>query len=69
MENTHEKRTKNVNCYFCIVITQVVCVMLILISLVCIKYFFKNTYKKINVFYNEEICSTTDINEVIKNED
>ena len=68
MESTPENKAKNVNCYFCIVITQAVCVAIILISLICIKYFFKSTYKKINTFYNEEICSTTDVNEVINNE-
>ncbi len=56
---------KPFNCYFAIVITQCVCVVILLISLICIKYFFKGTYKQLKVFYEKEICSDTDINEVL----
>ncbi|MBE6750003.1 MAG: hypothetical protein E7560_02445 [Ruminococcaceae bacterium] len=57
---------KNKNSQFAnIIITQGICVLIILTSVVVIKYFFKSTYKKLESFYSAYICSDTDINEVI----
>ena len=66
MENIENKTLKIKNPFISIMITQSVCVMLILISLVSIKYFFENTYNDLKKFYNSEICSDTDIDEVIE---
>jgi len=51
-----------------LIITQTVCVAIILLSIITVKYFFKGTYKKLLKFYNENICVTTDINEVLSDE-
>lgn len=65
MENNQSAERKPFNCFFAIVITQCICVVIILLSVLCIKYFFKGTYKQIKVFYENEICSDTDIGEVL----
>lgn len=51
-----------------IVITQCICVAIILISLLVTKYFFKGTYAEIKEWYNENICIGTDINEVLESD-
>ncbi len=51
-----------------LVIAQSVCVLVIILSIVTIKYFFKGTYKKLLNWYTENICVTTDINEVLSDE-
>ena len=66
MENTDKKIGKPKNYYVSIIITQSICVALIALSVVCIKYFFKDSYKQIKEFYKNEICSQTDIDEVLK---
>ena len=48
-----------------IIIVQAVFTMLILISVVVTKYFFEDTYSGLKLFYEQQICSQTDINEVI----
>lgn len=68
MEKAENGANKNMNCFFGIVITQCICVIIILIGVICVKYFFKDTYKKLDTFYKEEICSTTKIDEVISSE-
>lgn len=66
METVENKILKPKNYYVSIIITQSICVVLIALSVICIKYFFKGTYKQIKEFYKNEICSQTDINEVLK---
>mgnify|MGYP006992207729 CR=1 FL=1 len=48
-----------------IIITQGICVLIILTSVVVIKYFFKSTYKELKSFYISCVCSDTDIKEVL----
>lgn len=50
------------------VIVQSVCVLIILASVIIMKYFFKGTYSQLENFYREEILSDTKISEVIPNE-
>lgn len=50
------------------VIVQSVCVLIILASIVIMKYFFKGAYSQIESFYREEILSDTKISEVLGNE-
>ena len=50
------------------VIVQSVCVLMILASIVIMKYFFKGAYSQIENFYREEILSDTKISEVLGNE-
>lgn len=50
------------------VIVQSICVLIILASVVIMKYFFKGAYSQIEKFYREEILSDTKISEVLQNE-
>lgn len=64
MEN--EEIIKNpFNCYFAILITQFITVLIIILSLLILKYFFKPTFKSINRFYEKNICQEVSIGEVI----
>ncbi len=49
-----------------IFITQIITVLIILCSVLIVKYFFKGTYKEFKVWYKENICAQTDINEVLE---
>lgn len=51
-----------------IIITQAICIALILIAVLITKYFFKDTYNELKIFYEQQICADTDINEVIGEE-
>ena len=49
-----------------IIIAQSICVLIIILSILTTKYFFKSTYKKFVNWYNEKVTVTTDVNEVLK---
>lgn len=49
-----------------ILITQIIAMVIILISVLIVKYFFKSTYDDLKVWYKEEICAVTDVNEVLE---
>jgi hypothetical protein len=51
-----------------LIITQAICVLIIISSVITVKYFFGGTYKKLLSWYKENICVTTDINEVLSDE-
>lgn len=57
---------KRPNMYINIVITQLICVLLVLISILVLKYFNKTEYKKVKAWYLEEITPTTSVSEVLK---
>ncbi len=48
-----------------IIIVQAVFIAIILITVIITKYFFADIYSDLKEFYTEQICSETDINEVI----
>lgn len=52
--------------YINIIITQAICVAVILLSVFVLKYFFKAEYKEVKNWYNTEIATNTDINEVLE---
>ena len=54
------------NMYINIIITQAICVILILLSVLTVKYFFKGEYKNFKEWYLEEITADTHIEEVIR---
>lgn len=54
--------------FYKVVIVQSICVVLIISSVVVMKYFFKAEYVKAKEFYKSEIMSDTDINEVLLDE-
>lgn len=49
-----------------ILITQIIAMVIILISVLIIKYFFKSTYEDLKAWYKEDICANTDIQEVLE---
>lgn len=50
------------------VIVQSICVLIILASVLVIKYFFKGTFQKIETFYKQEIMADTKVSEVLEGE-
>ncbi len=54
--------------FYKVVIVQSICVILILLSVVTMKYLFKEEYVKIKDFYKTEILNDTDVNEVLLDE-
>ena len=54
--------------FYKVIILQAVCVLIIILSLLAIKYFFKGEFKEVQAFYYENIAVDTDINEVLKDE-
>ena len=54
--------------FFGIIITQITVTLIILLSVLAVKYFFKSTYKELKVWYDTNICAETDINEVLDDE-
>ncbi len=51
-----------------LIITQSICIGIIILSVLVTKYFFKGTYKKFVAWYNRNVTVTTDINEVLSDE-
>lgn len=65
MENQNDKTTAKKNMWLGVVITQCICVAIILISLVIMKYFFSDTFGHIKEWYKINICNDTSVNEVL----
>lgn len=49
-----------------IIITQSICVIMVIATLLVTKYFFKTEFKRVKDWYIKNICVNTDINEVIE---
>lgn len=60
--NGNVKKSK----YADIVTAQLICVLIIILGLLTVKYFFPDTFTEIKEFYTERICDETSIDEVIK---
>ena len=58
---------KNDNIYK-LIITETVCVAIMLLSIITVKYFFKGTYINLHNWYCRIILVDTDIEEVLGNE-
>ena len=65
MENKDENTLSKDNKWTGIVITQGILVAIILISLVLMKYFWKDTFNSVKNWYFINICNDTDVNEVL----
>lgn len=65
MENKSEKSLSKDNKWIGIVITQSICILIILISLILMKYFWKDTFSSVKKWYEINICNDTDVNEVL----
>ncbi len=62
MENETEKtEIKPKNMYMSICITQTICVSVILIAVLIIKFFFSGSYEKLEKWYGENILEETRI--------
>ena len=61
-----EKQKISADIYMKISIVQAVFVLAVILSLVITKYFFKNTYTQIKQWYEQNICVSTDVNEVME---
>ena len=48
-----------------IIITQAVVTAIIILTVITVKYFFSGCYSEIKQWYTKEICSDTDVNEVL----
>ncbi len=53
------------NMYINIIITEALCGVVILLSVLTLKYFFKSEYEEFKAWYNTEITADTKIEEVI----
>ena len=58
---SQEKSNNFVN----IIIAQALCVVLVVCSILAVKYFWKKEYKEIKDFYSSEVATNTDIQEVL----
>lgn len=65
MEETNQPKTIT-DKWFKIIVTQALCVLIILLTITIVKFFFKGTFSKLKVWYTQNICAQTDVNEVIQ---
>jgi len=66
MEDNEVINVKKRNMLFPFIITQCVCIAVILLTVFAVKLFFKDTYKKAKYWYEKNICVDTDIASVIE---
>lgn len=49
-----------------IIITQVICITMILATIAITKYVFKSTYKELKTLYETYICDDTTVSEIME---
>jgi len=64
-ENIIEKKESH---FIRIIITECVFVFTVLLAVMVIKYFFKDSFTELSKWYKENVCVTTEINEVLETE-
>ncbi len=69
MDNQENKQKTTSNCFNAIIITQCICVTVIIFALLGLKLCFKKDFSKAKNWYIQNICVDTDINEVLSEED
>lgn len=57
---------ENQGIYLNIIITQALCMLVVLLSVITIKYLFKSEFKTLQKWYLKEFCNDTTIEEVIE---
>ncbi len=57
---------ENQGAYLNVMITETLCMVLVLLSVITIKYLFKSEFKTLQKWYIEEFCNDTLIEEVIE---
>ena len=65
MDENEALNDKGREVLFPFLITQCICVAVIIITLFATKLFFKGTYEKARLWYKENMCTDTDVNEVL----
>ena len=63
------ERKEPLNIWFKIIVTESICVGIIILGLFVIKYFFKNEFNTLTKWYEQSITVDTSINEVLKGGD
>lgn len=67
MDEQENLKAKGVG-FFGIIITEAVVTLIIILSVLAVKYFLKGTYLSLKEWYSVNICAETDINEVLDDE-
>lgn len=67
-EQTETIETKPKNTFVPICITQAVCITALLIAVIIIKFFFNNSFVKLQKWYGENILDEINISEVFEEE-
>ena len=62
----NESNSRFFEYFYKIIITELICIGLIIISVFLIKSFSNKIYSSLKEFYIQNLCVDTDINEVIK---
>lgn len=65
METDEIKKTRKRDMFVPIIITQAICITLLLLTVLAVKFFFEGTYKEVKEWYGENVLIDTDINEVL----
>ncbi len=66
MENGEILKDNKNETFFKIIIVEIICVAVILLSVISVKYFFKSTYSEVEKWYKANITVDTDIKQVIE---
>ena len=61
-----KNKNASIDYVYKIIITEILCVLIIIGGITVIKYLFADTYKDLKVWYEEYICDETSINEVME---
>ncbi len=59
-------KTERDNMIINIIITEIICAVLVLCSVLLFKYCFRSEYKSLKNWYIKEICANTSVSEVLK---
>ena len=57
---------ENQGAYLNVMITEVICMLVVLLSVITIKYLFKSEFEALQKWYVKEFCNDTLIEEVIE---
>ena len=57
---------ENQGAYLNVMITEALCMLMVLLSVITVKYLFKSEFKTLQKWYVEEFCNDTLVEEVIE---
>ena len=61
-----DEKKPRFDCIYKIIITETICVLIILAGITAVKYLFTDTYGDLKAWYEEYICDETNIDEVLE---